>query len=80
MKNILHFKTPIDENGDILIDVKELNRLLMSLKERLGDEYVIIASPCNVALLSVEDVLYSFKANDVSIEDLKNLIDSVYKK
>jgi hypothetical protein len=77
-KKILHLQIPINSNSsekdNFMITPDLLGEFMKFLKEKLGNEFVVVTSPCSPSLLSRKDSLYNFKMESVTLEDIKEMI------
>jgi hypothetical protein len=77
-KKILHLQIPINPNSDkkddFMITPDLLGEFMKFLKEKIGNEFVVVASPCSPSLLSRKDSLYNFKLEQMTLEDIKEMI------
>lgn len=80
MKKIIHFKVPLLNRGmkdDMAISPEILGRFLKLIKEHLGEEFIVIASPFDPSELRIDNEelrALNFDMKQISVEDLINLI------
>jgi hypothetical protein len=75
MKTILHFQIPITASGQIVLMPDIISKFMKLTKESLGEDYIVIASPC-VPSLSTDAVnFYNFDINQLNVEELISLIE-----
>jgi hypothetical protein len=73
---ILHFQVPMDENLGFTITPDTLQKFLTLVKEKVGNEFCVMATPCHATLLSTEkDEVYNFDMKQISFEELKTLVE-----
>lgn len=84
MKSILHFQIPVGTRGiqdDILIRPETIGKFLKLVKDKIGDDYLVITSPCTPSLLDYKgETLYNFDMKQISIEELLLLLEKDINK
>jgi hypothetical protein len=75
MKKILHFQFELASNGHPVISPDMLGKFMKLMNDRLGDEFVLVTSPCTPSLLSPDDKLYNFDMSQISFQELLRMIE-----
>ena len=78
MKNILHFQIPLGNRGikdDLSIRPEILGGFMKIAQKVLGNEYYVVASPFIPSLLSDESVLYNFDMAQITLAELKKILE-----
>lgn len=82
--NILHFQVPLLDNGrvdNLAIRPETLGKFLQLIKNRVGDDYAVVASPCVPSLLDYKgDLLYNFDMKQITVNDLISMINDGQEK
>lgn len=76
---ILHLQIPskrIKAKDSFAITPQLLGDFMNFIKEKMGDEFTVIASPCVPSLLSDEDIVYNFDMKEIKLAEIKELIKS----
>jgi hypothetical protein len=74
---ILHLQIPFRNKktqDNFAVSPKTLGQFMKYYQEKLGEEYLVMASPCIPSLLSDSDVLLNFDMKGISLRELKELI------
>jgi hypothetical protein len=79
MKKILHLQIPLIKGEPhfqdrFAVSADNLGKFLNMIRSALGDEFVVVASPCEPSLLSEEDKLYNFNMEQITLKELKEMI------
>lgn len=80
MKRVIHFKVPLLNNGMVdrlAISPELLGKFLQLIKNHLGDEFLITASPLEPSELVLEGSelkFYNFDMEQIGVEELIKLI------
>jgi hypothetical protein len=69
---ILHFQVPMDKDKYISPDV--IGKFVKLIKEKIGDEYFVLSTPCVPTLLDSENTLLNFDMKQISINELMDLV------
>jgi diphthamide synthase subunit DPH2 len=80
MKKILHFQFELKKDGFPLISPTMLSKFMKLMNDRLGDEFVLVTSPCTPSLLSPDDKLYNFDMSQISFQELMKMIEPEEEK
>lgn len=77
-KKILHFQIPIRANSttrdQFSIEPETLGKFMKMIQEKIGKDFIVIASPCEPSLLSRKDSLYNFNMEQITLAELKDMI------
>lgn len=77
-KIILHLKIPLldkaIEVNDWAISPEELGEFMKYIQEKLGEKYIVIASPCEPSLYRKNKRFYNFDMQQLTREDLDNVL------
>jgi hypothetical protein len=75
---ILHFQIPLKENAKIkdsfAITPNLLGQFMNFVKEKVGDEFTVVASPCAPGIIGEDDILYNFDMTQITLRELKELM------
>jgi hypothetical protein len=79
-KKILHFQIPLLENKHYVKDAlaispELLGKFLTLIKDKLGEEFVVITSPCCPGIIGDDTILYNFDLNQISLDELKEMLN-----
>jgi hypothetical protein len=78
MKNILHLQIPIFEGSKVKnslsVSARLMGEFLYMIQEKLGNDYIVVASPCEPSLLSEDSLLWNFDMKQVSLNELKRML------
>jgi hypothetical protein len=79
MKKIIHFQIPLSENNsakdDYSISAEHISQWLTLIKNKIGKEYEIIASPFNPSTVKKDSKFYNFNMNQLTIKELYDMIE-----
>jgi hypothetical protein len=81
MKNILFQKVPINERGEILLNLGTVSKIHESIKNNLkDDDYILITSPMdiqkidgNIKIIRIDSKAYSYNELEEIIEKAEKL-------
>jgi hypothetical protein len=75
MKNILHIQIDTEKNKPNYIGAEMLGNFVKLLRNQLGDDFIVIASPGRPELYGEEFKLYNFEVSQLSKEELLNFVN-----
>jgi hypothetical protein len=75
--NILHFQIPMKRTGknNFYVTPEILGQFMRLVKSTLGDDWSVIASPCNPTILSDIDIAYNFDMKQITQKELKEMLN-----
>jgi len=77
-KKILHLQIPTMENSkvrdNLAVNPELLGQFMKIIQEKLP-EFIVVSSPCEPSILSEKDSLFNFKMDQITIEELKKIIE-----
>jgi hypothetical protein len=78
MKNILHLQMPLVEGSKVKdslsVSARLMGEFVHMIQDKLGDNYIVVASPCEPSLLSEDSLLWNFDMKQVSLNELKRML------
>lgn len=66
-KPIIHFRLPLNERGDIVCNAPLAFAFLGGIKELLGEKAYVIASTCDIDVISAE--VEKVKVDEITLEE-----------
>jgi hypothetical protein len=79
MKKIIHFQIPVRENSsgkdDYYVSNENIGQWLKLIKNKIGKEYEIIASPFVPSTLRKNSKFYNFNMEQLTIKELYGMIN-----
>lgn len=77
-KKILHLEVPVewskDKHPEFYLSPKVLGDFLQIIKSVLGDEWLLIATPCPVTIAGNGEENYTFNIKEFSKKEIMNLV------
>jgi hypothetical protein len=75
---ILHFQIPLKDNARIkdsfAITPNLLGQFMNFIKEKVGNEFIVVASPCVPGIIGEDDILYNLDMKQITLKEIKELI------
>jgi hypothetical protein len=77
MRKILHLQIPLKNkkiNNNFAITPEYLGQFMKWIQEKVGDEFIVIASPCLPGLIGEDNILYNIDLTQINIKNLRKVL------